>query len=1746
MAARTSWNPRAERVPDYLDDDALDPAYDDLLDSGFDEYGRLTRRRSPRRYYDDSEQEDLRRAVDNLARQVDAATRQAGRARVAAPARGGQPLDALDRLEARLDALGEEARRRSEQPGQSSADRARVEAQLERHFAALDQRIAARHDLARGKNVDGIRDDLNLLSERVEGLATNGQSVAGSLDKIRDVLGDLGRRLESDGWGGAGTLNALQDRLDLITEKLAQLELTPSALSAVERGYSHILERVSRIEQLAGQSVAADDLWEQMDSLREQISAMQSGEGLSGLEARIAGLSETIETLSSRRGHDPSVDRVEMKLADIGRTIAIIRDRRDMHSGAIEARLADITARLEKIGHDRGRIDFTPVERQIAALAGRIDQVGSREPEIDVSGMERQIADLGQRIEQMLKHPPQQAGPPALDAIEHRLSEMQSRLEEIYVAGRSRPATDSSDMLSGIDRRLSELHGRLDDITIASGADPADLAPIATRLEALDGRLDDISRNTVSSLSVDLAALSDKIGRIDEQLRMMAPSDPELPLLLDRLGAIESRLESASSAPAQVDLTPLAIQLSALDQHLSRQSPSAEVDLTPVSVRLQGVENRIDELMDSFPAETRSLADRLEAIDRRFDELSFGASADLSPLNEQLVEIDRQLRGLTAAGSGGTIDLSPITNRLDAMDDRLADRQPGQSTDFGSLRSALVAIEERLDGLAGGSAFAAGGAETPALDTGPLTERLQAIEERLAGIAGSSADGGMDISPLTERLQAIEQRLEGLQQVGGIQGEDDDRLVTLLGTFEAALRKISTSDDVAALAEKVGGLHEALDRAGEGSALDEMADLRNDITYLRRELRSMPMMAEAEDGSGGIGSMLDDIRDRLDRIPAGGGAGAGEDAGTMAGVIASIENSIGELRRESIAADDDTRRMLDAMNHTMQIIAGRMLEDGAAPMPAAERAFETTEEPDGQGSFDDTAATDEMTAEPSGEDYVPELSIGVEQVDAEPEEDRTDYADTEGEAGHFASAEDEVEPGGFNRPSDATESLSFETAADMAGEVSDEPAYDTAAQTEMPELSDAERVYDTATETGMMSDDVAAREVEPEGGDRARPVFESAYPDADDDDAEPQMQDDTPPAGADTAPPKAGPTKAESGSQSILGRLTSSQILKRATGGRAESFTPEEEEQAEQQPDTLYEPGTDTPIDSSLRDAPSSDTAVMSGEAPAARTRQGAGLGDLAAASGLDLGNGDQAEQGNQFLSAARKAARAAVLEASQVDPTALSGSPAQRSGRSRRSSTIFLALGVAVVLAFIGYKYWRGELNFGGFSIGGFSLGSAEPADAGIGMAAMPASGDADIMTSASGNMLMSGEPSQGDAELEPISPDGAVTFGAPESIFARFRSDGSIADVIASALKHLPDAASLAGKPGQATRSGSEGDRVDYTASLSKPETETVEPTGATEDETSRAKEMISAALAGAKVRSAALPGADIQSSVLPANIGSAGLRQAALAGIPEAQFEIGSRFADGSNVKPDLSAAARWYEKAAAKGLAPAQFRLGSMYDKAKGVPRDRQRAARLYEAAAESGNAKAMHNLAVLYAEGGTGEADLPKAARWFLKAAQHGVRDSQFNIAILYARGLGLPENRVEAYKWFAIAAKSGDQQAAERRDLIAAKMDQDELSKALAALNIFQPIPLKPEANLVLEPRGGWASAASAVMPSGAELVSRIQTLLSQRGFDPGPADGVMGRRTAGAIEAFQAEIGLAKTGQPDLEVLSALEAGTI
>jgi localization factor PodJL len=208
----------------------------------------------------------------------------------------------------------------------------------------------------------------------------------------------------------------------------------------------------------------------------------------------------------------------------------------------------------------------------------------------------------------------------------------------------------------------------------------------------------------------------------------------------------------------------------------------------------------------------------------------------------------------------------------------------------------------------------------------------------------------------------------------------------------------------------------------------------------------------------------------------------------------------------------------------------------------------------------------------------------------------------------------------------------------------------------------------------------------------------------------------------------------------------------------------------------------------------------------------------------------------------------------------------------------------------------------------------------------------------------------------------------------------------------------------------------------------------------------------------------GAPLASDKLPSAIGGPGLRSAAAAGDPAAAYEVGVRFADGRSVPQNNEEAARWLAVAANKGFVPAQFRLGTLYEKGVGVKKDLPEALALYRAAADKGHGKAMHNLAVLYAEGANGTPDYRAAARWFRKAAEEGVTDSQYNLAILYARGVGVEQSFAEAYKWFFLAAKQGDKDAAQKRDEVAGRLDQQKLAAAKAAAEQWTPQPEPAEA----------------------------------------------------------------------------------
>lgn len=271
---------------------------------------------------------------------------------------------------------------------------------------------------------------------------------------------------------------------------------------------------------------------------------------------------------------------------------------------------------------------------------------------------------------------------------------------------------------------------------------------------------------------------------------------------------------------------------------------------------------------------------------------------------------------------------------------------------------------------------------------------------------------------------------------------------------------------------------------------------------------------------------------------------------------------------------------------------------------------------------------------------------------------------------------------------------------------------------------------------------------------------------------------------------------------------------------------------------------------------------------------------------------------------------------------------------------------------------------------------------------------------------------------------------------------------------------------------------------------------------------------------------------------------LRLAALSGDASAQFEVAARYATGTGLVRDLGKAADWYERAAKQNLPPAQYRLGSLYEKGQGVTRDLSLAKDWYKRGADNGNRKAMHNLAVLYAEGVQGEPDFNQAANWFRQAAERDLADSQYNLAILFARGFGVERNMAESYKWFAIAAKSGDKEAAAKKTELEGQLDAETLLAARLALQNWQPLAIDPAANEVSVPAGGWGPAPNTVSASAddsgsstktfraASSVQRAQSLLDALGYNPGPADGIIGPRTVEAVRAFERRLGLPETGR--------------
>jgi len=223
-------------------------------------------------------------------------------------------------------------------------------------------------------------------------------------------------------------------------------------------------------------------------------------------------------------------------------------------------------------------------------------------------------------------------------------------------------------------------------------------------------------------------------------------------------------------------------------------------------------------------------------------------------------------------------------------------------------------------------------------------------------------------------------------------------------------------------------------------------------------------------------------------------------------------------------------------------------------------------------------------------------------------------------------------------------------------------------------------------------------------------------------------------------------------------------------------------------------------------------------------------------------------------------------------------------------------------------------------------------------------------------------------------------------------------------------------------------------------------------------------------------------------------------------ESAYEAGNK----ARRELDNPAAAAHYRKAALLGNKKAQFRLALLCAIDQEVCRNKAEAAKWMRASAEQDYTPAQRVLGHWILLGYGVEKNPAKAKQWLISAANKEEDIAMYLLGRMYATGEGVEKNYDEALKWFRLAKANGYPLPAEYLRI-------DTLAK------------LKPYKKQ--EP-------AKKIIKSRKDFIKEIQSKLALLGYKPGPADGVMGKKTQRAIKAFQQKVGIPVDGKISEELI--------
>ncbi|MCA1768593.1 MAG: SEL1-like repeat protein [Halomonas sp.] len=159
----------------------------------------------------------------------------------------------------------------------------------------------------------------------------------------------------------------------------------------------------------------------------------------------------------------------------------------------------------------------------------------------------------------------------------------------------------------------------------------------------------------------------------------------------------------------------------------------------------------------------------------------------------------------------------------------------------------------------------------------------------------------------------------------------------------------------------------------------------------------------------------------------------------------------------------------------------------------------------------------------------------------------------------------------------------------------------------------------------------------------------------------------------------------------------------------------------------------------------------------------------------------------------------------------------------------------------------------------------------------------------------------------------------------------------------------------------------------------------------------------------------------------------------------------------------------------------------------------------------------------------------QALQEFSTAAKGGDADAQYMLGRLHEAGSGTPQDFVQAHQWYNLSAARGHRHAAEARDALTSRMTAGQIAEAQQAARAWKPEQApSPQAT-------SPSSRPDIDTLSDRQGIAEIQRELNRLGYDAGPVDGAMGRRTRNAIREYQADMDVAQDGLPTSGLLRRL-----